>query len=314
MIRCVEVPEPEPGPGEVRLRVQAAALGLPDVLMCRAAYAFAPPLPFVPGQEVCGTVDAVGDGVQVPAGTRLMATTSFIDGRGGLAEATIARADGAFRVPEDMDAVEAAGFRIGFSTAWIGLVRRAQLQAGEWLLVLGAAGGSGVAAVQLGRALGARVVAVARGEDKLALCRRAGAEVAIDRSEPGMAQAVLELTDGGAGVVYDPVGGEAAAEAFRCTARGGRFLLVGFASGDWARIDPAQLVRRNISLVGVYAGGFTREQNAGDHEQLLDLAGRGLLGGLTNAVPFDSVPAAMEAIASGTAVGKHVVTVEGVGR
>jgi len=130
------IDEPLPGPGELRLRVRAAGIGLPDALMCRGTYAFSPALPFVPGQEVCGTVDAVGPGVELPLGTRLMAVTSFFDGHGGFAEATIARSDSAFRVPETMRDEDAAAFRIGYSTAYIGLVRRGALQSGEWLLVL----------------------------------------------------------------------------------------------------------------------------------------------------------------------------------
>ncbi len=196
VLRCVEVDEPDPGPGELRLRVRSAGIGLPDALMCRGSYAFSPSLPFVPGQEVCGTVDAVGAGVDVPIGTRLMAVTSFYDGHGGFAEATIARSDAAFRVPDSMRDEEAAAFRIGYSTAWIGLVRRGSLLPGEWLLVLGAAGGSGLAAMQLGVALGARVVAVVAGEAKRQLCERLGAEVIVDRTVSSVPDAVLEATGG----------------------------------------------------------------------------------------------------------------------
>jgi len=302
--------EPVPGPGELGIRVGAAAVGLPDVLMCRGSYALTPPLPFVPGQEVCGVVDAVGEGVDLPLGVRLMAVTSFMDGRGGFAESTIANAGTAYRVPDEMSDAEAAAFRIGFSTAWIGLVRRGALGAGEWLLVLGAAGGSGAAAVQLGRALGARVIAVASGAQRLAFCERLGAEAVVDRAAGSVSDAVLAATDGrGVDVIYDPVGGDPAATAIRALAPGGRLLAVGFASGTWAQPATADLVRRNCSLVGVYAGGLARDENEADHEALLALAADGHLAGAATTVPFDRLPDAVEDVAAASAVGKLVVQV-----
>lgn len=308
-LELVDVAEPAPGPGEVRLRVRAAAIGMPDAFMCRATYALTPPLPFVPGQEVCGIVDAVGEGVDVALGTRLMAVTNFFDGRGGFAEATIARAASAYRVPDDMSDVDAASFRIGYSTAWIGLVRRGAMQPGETLLVLGAAGGSGATAVQLGRALGARVIAVAAGAEKLAFCEQMGAHVLLDREQVDVPSAVLEATDGrGADLVYDPVGGAPAEAATRCIAAGGRLLAVGFASGRWVEVNTAHVVRRNYSLVGVYAGGYTREQTEADHEALLALAGQGSLASFAHVRRFDELPAAVASVADGSVIGKIVVT------
>jgi len=307
VLRLVDIDEPVPGTGELRLRVIAAGIGMPDAFMCQATYAFAPPLPFVPGQEVCGVVDAVGDGVDVALGTRLMAVTSFTDGRGGFADATIAPAGSAYRVPDTMTSLDAASFRIGYSTAWIGLVRRGRLEPGEWLLVLGAAGGSGATAVQLGRALGARVIAVAAGPEKLAFCKRMGAEMLIDRTTQSVPEAVLAATEGrGVDVVYDPVGGEPAAAALRCLAPGSRFLAVGFASGEWAPIQVPDLVRRNSSLVGVYAGGYTRAEGEADHEALLALAATGALETFATAVPFDDLADAVGAVADGTVIGKMV--------
>lgn len=308
-MRLVEIEEPTPGSGEVRLRVTAAAIGMPDAFMCQSTYALTPPLPFVPGQEVCGVVDAVGPDVDIALGTRLMAVTSFTDGRGGFAESTIVRAVSAFRVPADMSDVDAAGFRIGFSTAWIGLVRRGALREGEWLLVLGASGGSGATAVQLGRALGARVIAVAAGADKVAFCRRMGADVVIDRSVESVPEAVRAATgDHGADVIYDPVGGEPAEASLRCIAPGGRLLAVGFASGRWVRVDTVHAVRRNYSLVGVYAGGFTRQESEDDHEALLALAAQGKLTSFAHTAPFSALPDAVEAVANGTVIGKTVIT------
>jgi NADPH2:quinone reductase len=305
-LRLVELEPPEPGAGEVRLRVTATALGLPDAFMCRGVYAFSPALPFVPGQEVCGVVDAVGAGVDLPLGTRVMGVTSFTDGRGGFAELTIAPAAGLYRVPDAMSDTDAAGFRIGMSTAWIGLVRRAQLQAGEHLLVLGAAGGSGAAAVQLGRALGARVIAVVSGAEKGAYCAELGADIVIDRTVGPVADAVNAVTDGrGADVIYDPVGGDAAQGTWRCLATEGRFCAVGFASGSWVQVDTHQAVVRNHSLVGVYAGGYTRAQNEQDHEALLAFVERGAMtGGVTRTFAFEDLPLGLEAVAAGVAIGK----------
>lgn len=310
VVELVDVEVPVPRAGEVRLRVRAAAIGLPDTRMCRHTYAFEPPLPFVPGQEVSGVVDATGSGAGIAVGTRVMATTSFRDGFGGFAEYTLASATSAFRVPETMPDADAAAFRIGYSTAWIGLVRRGALQPGESLLVLGAAGGSGIAAVQLGHALGAHVIAIASGADKLALCRRAGADVLIDRSTRSVVDAVRDVTARrGVDVVYDPVGGNAAGDAIRCLARGGRLLAVGFASGSWVPVDVARLVARNASVVGVYAA-LDRAELDEDHEALLALVADGRLAPVTTAVPFTELPAALDTVDRGAALGKLVLTVE----
>ena len=311
MLQLVEIDEPTPGPGQVRLRVKAAAVGLPDAFMCRSTYALTPSLPFVPGQEVCGVVDAVGPEVDVAIGTRLMAVSSFMDGRGGFAQATIAPRHSAFRVPDDMSDVDAASFRIGYSTAWLGLVRRGELREGEWLVVLGAAGGSGSTAVQLGRALGARVVAVASGAEKLEFCRRMGAHVVIDRSADSVRDAVFAATDGhGADVIYDPVGGDLADASLRYIAPRGRVLAVGFASGRWVQANTAHVVTHNYSLVGVYGSSYTREEHEDDHEALLALAAQGKLVSFAHTVPFTQLPDAVEAVGAGAVVGKTVVTVE----
>jgi NADPH:quinone reductase len=310
-LKLVEIDPPTPGPGEVRLRVHATALGMPDAFMCKATYALTPALPFVAGQEMCGTVIDAGEGASYAPGTRLMGVTSFTDGRGGFADETVAPEHSLYEVPDAMSDVDAAGFRIGYSTAWIGLVRRGQLRSGEVLLVLGAAGGSGATAIQLGRALGARVIAVAGGAEKVAYCERLGADVVIDRTQvDAVSSAVREATDDrGADVIYDPVGGDPAADAMRCIAKDGRFLLVGFASGRWADFDAPQVVRRNYSVVGVYAGGYSRDENLHDHAQLLALHEKGLLAEpvVTRTAPFEDLPAALEEVARGRAIGKTVL-------
>ncbi len=173
VLHLVERELPEPGPGEVRIRVTAAGLGLPDVFMCRGTYPLTPPLPFTSGQEATGVVTALGEDVdRLALGDHVMCVTSFIGGNGSFAEECLTFADGAFAVPEGLTAAEGAGFWIPHLTGWIGLVDRGRIAAGDQLVVLGAAGGSGIAAVQLGRALGARVIAVVSDDEKAAFCRK----------------------------------------------------------------------------------------------------------------------------------------------
>ena len=175
-----EVPLPEPEAGELRLRVEAAAVGLPDVMLCRGSYAFNPPLPFTPGQEVCGIVTAAGEGSRTPLGARVMAVTAFIRGAGGFAEEALVLDGSSFEAPTSLSAADAAGFTIPYHTAYLALITRAQLEAGETLVVLGAAGGSGSAALQLGRALGAEVIAVVTGSAKARACSDLGAHRVLD--------------------------------------------------------------------------------------------------------------------------------------
>jgi NADPH:quinone reductase len=308
-LELVDVPRPEPGPTDVRVTVAAAAVGMPDVFLCRGSYAFSPAIPFTPGQEVCGIVNAAGPHASVATGTRIMGVTRFPDGHGGFAEDALVGADSAFRVPDAMSDVDAAAFPIGWSTAWVALVRRGQLHAGERLLVLGAAGGSGATAVQLGAALGAEVVAVVGDEAKAAYCRELGAASVVDRRTGDVVDAVLAATGGrGVDVVYDPVGGVPGEQAARALTTEGRFLAVGFAAGRWPAFDVARLVRRNISVLGVYVGAYAPEERAADHEALLDLfvAGR-IRTCVTDVRPFTEVPAALATVAAGTVVGKSVV-------
>jgi NADPH2:quinone reductase len=311
VLRLVDVPVPEPGPGEVRVRVHAAAVGMPDVFMCRDVYAFKPPMPFVAGQEVCGTVDATGEGVD-PAlvGRRVMTVTNFYVGHGGFAEYALANASGVFRVPDGMTDTDAAGFRIGYSTAWIGLVRRGGIRADDHLVVLGAAGGSGITALQLGKALGAHVTAIASGAEKLDFCARLGADAVVDRTVGNVVDAIRDATDGhGADLVYDPVGGDLAEASVGTLARDGRLLVVGYASGRWVDVKAYDLLRANASLVGVYAGSYTREENEADHEALLALAGDGKLASYATVVPFAELPDALGTVGDGTVIGKMVVQV-----
>jgi NADPH2:quinone reductase len=309
VLRPATFDRPRPGPGQIRIRVTAAGIGLPDVLMCRHTYPLTPPLPFVPGQEVSGEVTAIGDDVDWSIGDRVMAVTAFLDGFGSFAEECLAPASSAFPVPDGVADVEAAGFWIPHMTGWIGLVDRGRLAGGEWLAVLGAAGGSGIAAVQLGRMLGARVIAIVGDEERAAFCRSLGAEASLDHRHGPLAPALRELTGGhGADVIYDAVGGPLAEDAAGALARYGRWLAVGFASGTWPRAETHQLVWANASLMGVLAAGYSRAELDDIHARLAALVGEGgLRNAVTERVAFDDLPGALQRLADRRVIGKMVM-------
>jgi len=309
VLREVDLAPPEPGPGQLRIRVTAAGLGLPDVFMCRHTYPLTPPLPFTPGQEATGVVTAVGAGVDVPLGARVMAVTAFQDGHGSFAEECLVLANSTFPIPDGLSEAQAAGFWIPHLTAWVGLVDRGHVAEGEWLAVLGAAGGSGIAAVQLGRALGARVIAVVSDEERAAFCRELGAEITVNHREVGLSAALRDATGGrGVDAVYDPVGGPLAEDGATALARGGRLLAVGFASGAWPKLETHNLVITNASLVGVFAGGYSRAELDDFHAQLSALVGAGRLrNAVTSTVAFDDLPVALQRMADRGVVGKVVL-------
>jgi NADPH2:quinone reductase len=301
---------PEPGPGEVRIRVTAAGLGLPDVFMCRGTYPLTPPLPFTSGQEATGVVTALGKGVdRLALGDHIMCVTQFIGGNGSFAEECLVAAEGAFPVPEGLTPAEAAGFWIPHLTGWIGLVDRGRIAEGDELVVLGAAGGSGIAAVQLGRALGARVLAVVSDDEKAAFCRGLGADETLNHRDGPVAPRLRELTDGrGVDLVYDPVGGALAEDAAGALTRNGRLLAVGFASGEWPRFATHDLVITNRSLVGVFAGGYSRDELDDIHAHLAALVRDGRLrNAVTDQVSFDELPQALQRMADRGVVGKLVM-------
>ena len=221
-----------------------------------------------------------------------------------------AEGDTTFPAPEWLPDADAAGFHIPFQTGWIGLHDRAETREGEHLVVLGAAGGSGAAAIQLGSTLGARVVAVAGGPDKTAHCRDLGADAVVDHREvDGLAAAIVEATDGhGADVLYDPVGGGVGEAAAGAMASGGRFLLVGFAAGAWPRLDPAQLVYRNFAAIGVYTGAYDQIHAEASYEAMFPLLRAGKLRSVvTRTVEFEELPAALDALGARSVIGKWVV-------
>lgn len=285
---------PEPRPGTVLLEVSAAGIGLPDALMCRGDYALTPRrLPFTPGQEVVGRVAGFGEGVvgRTP-GQRVMSLTSFITGDGGFAERCLGLDDFCLPVPEGMTDAEAAGFLIPFHTAYVALVTRGRVEPGETLLVAGAAGGTGAAAVQLGRTLGARVIATAGGPAKAAFCRELGANLVIDYRAEDIADAARAATGGrGVDAVFDPVGGDVFGAATRCIAPEGRILAIGFASGSWGRVDTARLVGGNYSVVGVIPSHYDRAYRERAQADLVGWWRAGKLRPQVDAlVPFAELP------------------------
>jgi len=306
-----ETDTPEPNPDEVRIRVDAAALGLPDVFMCRGIYPFKPELPFTPGQEVAGVVTAAGANAGTPVGARVMALTSFYRGLGGFAEEALAPDRSTFMAPEEMDPAEAACFVIPYHTASLGIETRGRLRPGETLLVLGGAGGTGTAAIQLGRAIGGRVIAVAGGKEKVEVCGRCGADVVIDHNEVDVVAAVREATGRrGADVIYDPVGGEAFDSALRCIANEGRLLAIGYASGAWHDASTETLVRKNFSVVGVFVGAYDKPFLEKVHDRLLARWREGAIRGQVSCeIPLEEVPTALEKLGQRRAFGKTVVRV-----
>ncbi len=251
-----ETPAPVPGPGEVAVRVAAAGVNFADTLMVAGKYQEKPPFPFSPGLEVAGSVEACGAGVtRVAPGQRVLALPDW----GGYAEAAVAHESSVFAIPEEMDFVTAAGLPITYGTAHGGLVWRAALQPGETLLVHGAAGGVGLAAVEVGKALGATVIASAGGPDKLAVAEAHGADHLINYRAEDIRDRVKALTGGrGVEVVFDPVGGEVFDASLRSVVWGGRLLVIGFAAGKVPQIPANILLVKNLSVLGLYWGGHRK--------------------------------------------------------
>jgi NADPH2:quinone reductase len=305
-----DMPDPEPGPGQVVLSVRAAGLNFADALLVQGLYQARPGFPFVPGAELAGEVLSVGEGViGLKPGDRVMGMSPVY---GAYAERVALPAANLLPVPAWLGFDEAAGLLYGHGTSHHALKQRAALRPGETLLVLGAAGGVGLAAVQIGKAMGARVIAGCSSADKLELARANGAELLIDYSRQDLRTALKELTDGkGVDVVYDPLGGDAFDACTRCMARNGRLLVIGFASGRIPQFPVNLALLKEYSVVGVFWGNFTRNEPAvwaENMRELLEWRREGKVHvEVTERLPLHHAPAALQRLVSRQAKGKLVL-------
>ncbi|MEN9437950.1 MAG: hypothetical protein RIR09_2605 [Pseudomonadota bacterium] len=265
-----EMPTPAPKAGEVLLAIKAASLNFPDILMLQNKYQIKPPLPFVPGSEYAGTIEAVGDGV---THLKVGQAVACLSGTGGFGTHTVAPAAMCMPLPPGFPMVDAAAFIMIYATSHHALVDRAQLKAGETVLVLGAAGGVGTAAIQIAKAMGARVIAAASTQEKCDLCTKIGADATINYSKENLRDALKSLTDGkGPDVIYDPVGGDFAEPAFRSIAWRGRYLVVGFASGPIPALPFNLALLKGASIVGVFWGESAKREPKANAAMMMELA------------------------------------------
>lgn len=304
-----EVDDPKPRRGEVLIDVAAAGVNFPDVLIVQGLYQFKPTGAFTPGGEVAGTVSAVGEGVEgVAVGDRVAAVVPW----GGFAERIAAPAGGIIPVPDGMDLETAAGFNLTYATAIHALEDRGRLQPGETVLVLGAAGGVGLASIEVAKAMGARVIAAASTEEKRAACLAAGADDVIDYTTEDLKKRAKALSGGGVDVVVDPVGGEYSEPALRAMGWGGRFLVIGFAAGDIPKVSLNLPLLKGCAIVGVFWGSFIARQ-PDDHRrnqaQLAEWFTAGKLAPLVSArFPLERTVDALQTLAERRVRGKVVIT------
>jgi NADPH2:quinone reductase len=304
-----ELPTPVPGAGEVLVEIKAASLNFPDLLIVQNKYQMKPPLPFVPGSEYAGVVSAVGEGVKhlkVGQGVACLA------GTGGFGTHTIASARLCMPLPANFSFVDAAAFIMIYATSHHALVDRAQLRAGETVLVLGAAGGVGTSAIQIAKTVGARVIAAASTDEKCALCKAQGADETINYTTTNLREAVKALTQGnGPNVVYDPVGGDYAEAAFRSIAWRGRYLVVGFAAGPIPALPLNLALLKGASIVGVFWGDFARREPQANAAMMAELAQWYAAGKIKpvidSTMPMDSLKAAYARMGSRQVKGKLVM-------
>ena len=265
-----ELPTPQPKTGEVLVAIKAASLNFPDLLIVQNKYQMKPPLPFVPGSEYAGVVQAVGEGVQH---LKVGQNVACLSGTGGFGTHTIAPAALCMALPDGFSHVDAAAFIMIYATSWHALMDRAQLKAGETVLVLGAAGGVGTAAIQIAKAAGARVIAAASTDEKCALCTSLGADATINYAHGNLRDEIKRLTDGkGPDVIYDPVGGDYAEPALRSIAWRGRYLVVGFAAGTIPSLPLNLALLKGASIVGVFWGEFARREPKANAAMMTELA------------------------------------------
>ncbi len=304
-----ELPTPQPKAGEVLVEIKAASLNFPDILIVQNKYQMKPSLPFVPGSEYAGLVQAVGEGV---THLKVGQPVACLSGTGGFGTHTIAPAALCMPLPSGFPMVDAAAFIMIYATSHHALVDRAQLRAGETLLVLGAAGGVGTAAIQIAKAMGAKVIAAASSQEKCDLCKSIGADVTINYSTENLREAIKALTDGkGPDVIYDPVGGEFAEPAFRSIAWRGRYLVVGFASGPIPALPFNLALLKGASIVGVFWGDFAKKEPKANAAMMMELAqwyGQGKIKPVIDrAMPMADLKAAYAHMGSRGVMGKLVM-------
>lgn len=306
--RLADLPDPIPGKGEALVDIRACGLNFADLLMAEGKYQEKPALPFIPGLELAGTVRALGPGTEgPPPGTRV----AVYAGQGGLAQRGCFPVTSLLPLPDSLSFAEAAGFQIAYGTSHLALAHKARLQPGETLLVLGAAGGVGLTAVEIGHQMGARVIACARGPEKLALARAAGADAVIDSDTPDLKSALRAL--GGVDVVYDPVGGPAFDAALRATKPDGRLLAIGFASGTVPQVPANLLLVKNLTVIGFWWGGYLAFAPHLLRDSLVSLldwqaAGR-IKPHISNLLPFEDLPKGLDLLRSRAATGKVVIDI-----
>lgn len=306
--RVKEIPTPEPGPGEVRVKVRAAAVNFPDLMQTRGEHQHKPPLPFTPGMEMAGEVDAVGEGVT----TLKVGDAVAGGGRGGFAQYVVLPAAGLRKKPAGLSFAQAAGYPVAYLTAYVGLVRCGRVEPGEWVLVHGAAGGVGLAAVDLARVLDAKVIAASASDEKLAVIQKEYAPDAVVNVTGGFRETVKEITGGrGADVIYDPVGGDVFDESIRCIAFGGRILSIGFTSGRLPMLPVNIALIKGFSVIGVRAGEFGRrfpEKGRENHEAIWKLAQDGKVRPrVDREFALDDWRAAFDTLADRKVVGKTII-------
>ncbi|WP_371226838.1 NADPH:quinone oxidoreductase family protein [Roseovarius sp. 2305UL8-3] len=298
---------PDPGPGEIRVRIGACGLNFADLLMVKGEYQDTPKPPFTLGMEVAGVVEALGEGVEAPViGTRV----AVFGGQGGLADYGCFPAERAVTLPASMSFEQAAAFQIAYGTSHVALDHKAHLREGETLLVLGAAGGVGLTAVEIGKRMGAKVIACARGADKLAVAKRAGADHLIDAKTEDILAVCKSL--GGVDVVYDPVGGDQFKAAFRACNPEARILIIGFASGEVPRVPANHLLVKNIDVLGFYWGGYLQFRPEVITDSLTTLFGWFEQGELrphiSHTLPLERAAEGLELLRSRQSTGKVVIT------
>ncbi|MFF2552528.1 NADPH:quinone oxidoreductase family protein [Nocardia sp. NPDC058058] len=310
-LRWTELDDPIPGPGQLLVRVRAAAANFPDVLMCRGEYQVRPELPFTPGVELCGEVIAAGSSTgEFRIGDRIIGVTSMP--HGAFAELAVVNATEAFLAPAVLEDAQAAAFHIAYQTGWFGLHHRAALQRGETLLVHAAAGGVGSAAVQLGKAAGAQVIAVVGDADKAAIARSQGADIVVDRTSEDFVAVVRAATDGqGADVIYDPVGGDTYARSTKCVAFDGRIVVVGFAGGKVQTPVLNHALVKNYSILGLHWGLYREQRHRAvveAHDALTELANKGLIAPVIDSlIALADLPAGLTRLGGGATVGRVIV-------